>query len=294
MVRHILGLSGKDSLTAALLIKARKPELWDRLEVFSTLTGADYPETIEWLQRLSGLLGKEISFIDGNLESSLVRRISNERAFLPSPMARYCTKEAKLQPFERWLGKGQAILYTGIRADEQRVGYKSSNQIESRFPLVDFNFNLGTVWAFILGLPEQFRPPTFYWEELHQLSREAWTVQAPLVGGDLDNHLSYAQKVVLMAGRSRPNCYFCFNQRRYEVVWLYEKHPDLFEKMMAWEKPEYSWIKGFPLAELNEKKRNDVKWNRACDIAKQVATQSFLSQSDGFETMASCGLFCGK
>jgi len=120
--REVLGISGKDSLSAALLIKAHKPDLWTRLELFTALTGADYPETIDWLERLPALLDKPIEFIDGDLPGAIARYSTGDRAFLPSTRARYCTREAKIQPFEAWLGSDLATLYTGIRADEQRVG----------------------------------------------------------------------------------------------------------------------------------------------------------------------------
>ena len=50
--------------------------------------------------------------------------------------------------------------------------------------------------------------------------------------------------------RSRSVCYFCFFQQRIEWIWLYEQHPDLFEKAMSYEKDGYTWIQGEPLSEL--------------------------------------------
>jgi 3'-phosphoadenosine 5'-phosphosulfate sulfotransferase (PAPS reductase)/FAD synthetase len=294
MTRHVLGISGKDSLAASLLVKAYKPELWQRLELFTTLTGADYPETVAWLRCLPELLGKPIEFIEGDLPGAIAHRVSGDRAFLPSGRARYCTKEAKIQPFERWLGKDRATLYTGIRADEKRAGYKASEQISSVFPLVEFGFDLGRVWALILGLDEQYQPPTFYWESLHELARLAWREALPLFQTELDDHMSHAQKVILMSGRSRPNCYFCFNQRQYEIVWLREAHPQLFAQMMAYEKQDYSWKQDFPLRELTQERCDQIKWKRARAIASEVASQQFSGDADGFKSMASCGLFCGK
>jgi len=281
-MRHVLGLSGKDSLAAALIIKAHDPELWESLEIFTTLTGADYPETLQWISVVPELMGKELVTIDGNA--------------LPSRNARYCTREAKLQPFEQWLGKDAATLYTGIRADEFRVGYKANDQVLSEFPLVKYEMDLAKVWLLILALPVQYRPPTFYWAEMHQLCRDVWDEQSPLFTGEFDRLLTFTQKVILMAGRSRPNCFFCFNQRRYEVVWMYETHPDLFERMQSFETLGYSWISDFPLADLSDAKRYEIKLRRAKTIVKAVTTAAFGAavESDGFESMTSCGLFCGK
>lgn len=50
--------------------------------------------------------------------------------------------------------------------------------------------------------------------------------------------------------RSRSGCYFCFFQQKIEWVWLYEQHPDLFEKAMAYEKDGYTWIQGERLQDL--------------------------------------------
>ena len=100
-MRKVLGLSGKDSLAAALLIKAHDPRLWDELEIFTTLTGADYPETLAWIDAVPELLGKPIAKIDGDIFGAIARNSSGDgRNFLPNRQARYCTREAKLEPFE--------------------------------------------------------------------------------------------------------------------------------------------------------------------------------------------------
>lgn len=41
--------------------------------------------------------------------------------------------------------------------------------------------------------------------------------------------------------RSRSGCFFCFFQQKIEWVWLYEQHPDLFEKAMSYEKDGFTW-----------------------------------------------------
>ena len=50
--------------------------------------------------------------------------------------------------------------------------------------------------------------------------------------------------------RSRSGCYFCFFQQKIEWIWLYEQHPDLFQKAMDYEKDGYTWIQGEPLKDL--------------------------------------------
>ena len=50
--------------------------------------------------------------------------------------------------------------------------------------------------------------------------------------------------------RSRSGCYFCFFQQKIEWIWLYEQHPDLYEKAMEFEKDGYTWNQGESLEEL--------------------------------------------
>ena len=55
--------------------------------------------------------------------------------------------------------------------------------------------------------------------------------------------------------RSRSGCYFCFFQQKIEWVWLYEQHPDLFQKALNYEKKGYAWNDNETLAELIMPKR---------------------------------------
>ena len=61
--------------------------------------------------------------------------------------------------------------------------------------------------------------------------------------------------------RTRSGCYFCFFQRKHEWVGLAERHPDLFEKAIAYEDKvqyeatamqgrDYTWSHGESLREL--------------------------------------------
>jgi 3'-phosphoadenosine 5'-phosphosulfate sulfotransferase (PAPS reductase)/FAD synthetase len=42
--------------------------------------------------------------------------------------------------------------------------------------------------------------------------------------------------------RSRSGCFFCFFQQKIEWVWLYEQHPDLFQRALAYERDGYTWM----------------------------------------------------
>lgn len=55
--------------------------------------------------------------------------------------------------------------------------------------------------------------------------------------------------------RSRSGCYFCFFQQKIEWVWLFEQHPELFQKAMDYEKDGYTWGQGESLEELIKPER---------------------------------------
>lgn len=66
--------------------------------------------------------------------------------------------------------------------------------------------------------------------------------------------------------RSRSGCFFCFFQQKIEWVWLYEQHPELYQKAMEYEKDGYTWGQGESLAELKHPER--VKQIKAEYIAR--------------------------
>ncbi|MBQ0129853.1 MAG: phosphoadenosine phosphosulfate reductase [bacterium] len=66
--------------------------------------------------------------------------------------------------------------------------------------------------------------------------------------------------------RSRSGCYFCFFQQRIEWIWLYEQHPDLFQKAMGYEKDGYTWIQDESLSDLIKPER--IKQIKLEQIAK--------------------------
>ncbi len=62
--------------------------------------------------------------------------------------------------------------------------------------------------------------------------------------------------------RSRSGCYFCFFQQKIEWVWLFEQHPDLFEKAIQYEnsKDGFTWNQKESLEELCKPERiNAIK-----------------------------------
>ena len=69
--------------------------------------------------------------------------------------------------------------------------------------------------------------------------------------------------------RSRSGCFFCFFQQKIEWIWLYEQHPDLFEKAGLYEKDGYTWNEGERLHDLIQPKRME-------EIKKDYLTKTVL------------------
>jgi len=193
-VRHLLGLSGgKDSSALAIYLRDRVPEM----EYFFADTGAELPETLEFIELLEDYLGKPIVRL--NAAKSFEYYLKLNGNFLPTAKTRWCTSELKIRPFEEYVGEDEAITYVAIRSDEQyRQGYLSTKpNISARYPFIEDGLNKDDVFEILdssgLGVPK-------YYE---------W--------------------------RSRSGCYFCFFQRKEEWVGLSERYPELFEKAKAYE-----------------------------------------------------------
>ena len=116
-MRHVVPISGKDSLATALVLKAHHPEI--DAEYFFSDTGAELPETYAWLNKVETHLGK-INRIGKSLEEFI-----EKYQYLPSRQARFCTNESKIRPMERLFRQEDKVhLYFGLRADESnRIGY---------------------------------------------------------------------------------------------------------------------------------------------------------------------------
>ena len=133
-VRHICGISGgKDSSALAVYLRGKVPDM----EYFFCDTGAELPETYEYLTRLEVLLGQPIVRL--NAERGFDHWFEVFRGALPSPQMRWCTRNMKIKPIEAWIGDEPAVSYVAIRADEaNRKGYISTKpNITSRFPFVE-------------------------------------------------------------------------------------------------------------------------------------------------------------
>ena len=251
-VRHICGISGgKDSSALAVYLKNRVPDM----EYFFCDTGAELPETYEFLARLEVILGKAIVRL--NADRGFDHWFEIFRGALPSPQMRWCTKNMKIKPLEHWIGDHPAISYVAIRADEaNRKGYVSTRpNIESQFPFVEDGIDHQGVMRILndagIGLPA-------YYE---------W--------------------------RTRSGCYFCFYQRKAEWIGLADRHPELFERAVAIEQKvlqdagvsgdadfsgqamkgrQYTWSGGETLVQLHAR-REEILERHESTLARNTQTR---------------------
>ena len=254
--KHVLGLSGgRDSAALAVFMRQHFPEM--EIEYFFTDTGKELPEVYEYLGRLEGFLGKPILRLNPDRDFDFWLKQYNN--FLPSPQTRWCTRQLKLRPFERWLrpmlNEGMRIYsYVAIRGDEEyREGYSSKHKnLIVKLPFKDAGIDKAGVLEILeaagLGLPAYY----------------SW--------------------------RTRSGCTFCFFQQKIEWVRLMDEHPEAFANAKTYEKnaidhgSPFTWSQGESLEELSRPERvEQIKQDHAQRLARlrsKVQPNPLRSDSD--------------
>jgi hypothetical protein len=250
--RHICGISGgKDSSALAIFLRGDVPDI----EYFFCDTGAELPETYEYLTRLEVVLGRPITRL--NAARGFDHWFEVFRGALPSPQMRWCTKNMKIKPIEAWIGDEPAVSYVAIRADEaNRKGYISTKpNITTRFPFIDAAIDHAGVMRILddagVGLPDYY----------------GW--------------------------RTRSGCYFCFYQRKSEWVGLAERHPELYERAVAIEQKvlqdagvagdadftdramrgrQYTWSSGETLVQLRARS-GEIKEKQEKSLRREISSR---------------------
>jgi hypothetical protein len=263
---HVLGLSGgKDSAALALYMKNHYPEL--DIQYFFTDTGHELEEVYAFLSRLSGLLGKEVLFLEedrykkhGNVtDTPFEWWLKVNHFFLPSPQQRWCTVKLKLDPFRRWVGPHlkagrNVVQYVAIRADEDhREGLQIGDpRLITRLPFREDGIDRNGVIEILnnagIGLPEYYK----------------W--------------------------RSRSGCSFCFFQQKIEWVGLLERYPEKFqqaasyEKLAADHKSPFTWTQGESLQELSRPERvAQIKAEHDAKKQRALACKAINPLHDGYD-----------
>lgn len=225
--RHVLGLSGgRDSAALAVFMRQRFPEL--DIEYFFTDTGKELPEVHDYLAKLEGFLGKPIERLNPDRDFDFW--LKEYGHFLPSPQTRWCTRQLKLRPFERWirpsLRAGVIVRsYVAIRSDEDhREGMTATDpHLKVHLPFREHGVDKPGVIEILessgVGLPAYYR----------------W--------------------------RSRSGCTFCFFQQKIEWVRLKKEHPEAFEEAKRYEKDAlehgspFTWAHKESLVDLERPER---------------------------------------
>ena len=279
-MRHVVPISGKDSLATAIVVK---DILGIDAEYIYNDVGADIPDVSLWLNRVEReRLGKPIYRIGANLEDIIL-----DQGILPSFKSRFCTRMAKIYPMEDYLGAAESTVYFGIRADEDREGYRQTKKnITPRYPLKELGIDINKVYS-IIG---SYVPPDFFWPRLYKQT-EQYT--------DILERLPEITKAQLFSWRTRMNCYFCFFQRQYEWIGLLDHYPELFTRAIEMEETiggkDFTWNPSKSLRTM-QAQQDMIVDKRAKKIAKWV---NGLKENDeeGFSELinvVSCGLLCGK
>jgi hypothetical protein len=288
--RHVIPISGKDSLAAALVQREREP--WRRYEYLFCDVGMELPETYAWLAKVEVELGVALHRVGKSLED-----VITEQGILPSPRRRICTKYAKIFPMREWLGDDDAVQYVGIRADEDaRVeGFVSTDNIEIKFPLRDAGMGVDAVYNLLDA--RGLGPPSFFWKRLYD---DVWTTLSDAskryVAG-----LRPWQAARLFSWRSRSNCYMCFYQRLYEWVGLLEHHPDLYAAAERLERTHgngprraepYTLRPDGPLSALRS--RADEVFSARVQQVRRAVVAMRTDPDQDMLAQVSCGVYCGK
>jgi hypothetical protein len=295
-MRHIIPISGKDSLATAIIQKERQPEL--DYEYIYNDTRMELPDTYNWISKVENELGISIYRTGKDLAAIIF-----EQKILPSPKRRYCTKLSKIFPMNDYIGKDEATVYLGIRADEDRPGGKESKNILMRYPLKEMGVNLSLVYRIVEG--KNLMPPSFFWKRIYDL-----VVSEMRDGAWIVNELPRWVFDRTFAWRSRPNCYMCFYQRQYEWCGLLEFYPELFSEAERMEdevgyetdtrSSKFFWIgQDKPLSFIRENFDRIVqaRVNKICStlskhLQKDMFSDDLYDQLDLAQT--SCGIYCGK
>ena len=285
--RHVVPLSGgKDSTALAVYMIEAHGDL--PLEFVFTDTGAELPETYRYLKRFESIFGVELNRLTAlDLPELKVRSKGGRRSpfdvvlnevysgFLPNPQARWCTRMLKIKPFEYFVGDDEAYSYIGIRADENREGFRGSSKRPSfddantaRSKAVVISDKRAAValrnikpFEYFVGDDEAYSYIGIRADE----NREGFRGIRPVYPlKDIGFGLDDVRELLMDSGlglppyyewRSRSGCYFCFFQQIGEWQGLKERHPDLFESAKTYEKftangRRFTWTQTRSLEEI--------------------------------------------
>jgi 3'-phosphoadenosine 5'-phosphosulfate sulfotransferase (PAPS reductase)/FAD synthetase len=143
-MNHIVGLSGgKDSTAMALRLAEVEPRDYTYI---CTPTGHELPEMMDHWAKLECLLHKPLVRLTNRTLEFWIK----EFQALPNWRQRWCTRLLKIEPTLVFLKAQQpAILYVGLRADEETRKGLYSEEVTMDFPLRRFGWGIRDVWRYL-------------------------------------------------------------------------------------------------------------------------------------------------
>ena len=114
----------------AIYLRDRVPDV----EYFFCDTGAELPETYEFLNKLEAYFGRRIARLNSGRDFD--HWLDVYRGTLPSPQMRWCTAQMN-RLLEEWIqkefGSERVVSYVAIRSDEPSVKATYPRKRDSRF-----------------------------------------------------------------------------------------------------------------------------------------------------------------
>lgn len=141
---HIVGLSGgKDSVAMALRLAEVEPREY---KYICTPTGNEPDEMIVHWERLEQILNCKIIRVNSLTLESVMQREN----ILPSHKMRWCTRRLKIEPTIAYVAANSpAIMYVGLRADEEDREGIYSDKVKSDYPLRRWGWGIDDVLDYL-------------------------------------------------------------------------------------------------------------------------------------------------
>lgn len=248
MTQYVAFSGGKDSTALALLFP-------DAIPVF-TDTKWEHKEVYDHIDKFERVTGREvIRIINEKYPGGLPEYIKHSK-FFPNHAARYCTREFKIEPMNKYLSdRLPAELLIGLRADEpasERVGNLTDiDGLTIRYPMREMGVNLSGVLRICLENDLLPRYPAYM---------------------------------------ARGGCIGCFYKRKAQVTAMVHLAPEetaelqRLEESVQDERGKFFYMFGNAGMSIADIKKQPLLFSEA-DVFQEVATD---------QLGVNCGLFCRR
>jgi 3'-phosphoadenosine 5'-phosphosulfate sulfotransferase (PAPS reductase)/FAD synthetase len=225
MKKHIVSFSGGKDSTAMVLKMLELNMTIDKI-IFADTT-LEFPEMYEWINKIEEYIGIPITRVSANhsWDSWFYGKFTKGRSegiirgfpFVVSPC--WWTRDTKIIPMTKEQGKDN-IIYIGIAADEKKRAQAKQ----------------------YIDKPNEYKFPLIEW---------GWSEQ------DCVDYLKKkGMEHPLQSKFKRTGCWLCPKQSKASLISLYKHYPDLWEKLLQYEKDSPQGFKpNFSLKEFE----NEIK-----------------------------------